>query len=146
MEDRMTPTEYATWTRRRKLGRWRYVIRYGFLSKGALLIGGFAFALRWAGVLRTGTNSWRDGVLDALQVAVIYGGIVGWLDYSNNEGRYAEGAESDDPEAAVECLNCGEVIPANEHRCPTCGWSFEDEGVKTPDRHGDTSVPPREDL
>ncbi|MDB6137246.1 MAG: hypothetical protein JWO94_318 [Verrucomicrobiaceae bacterium] len=126
MDDRMTVAEHAAWAKRRTIGRWRYIIRHGLLTKGALL-GGLAFAAKCAGLFRKGSDSWPNWLVDSLLVALVYGFVMGWLEWSSAESRYVEGAESDDPEAAVECLKCGAVIPAGESRCPECGWSFDDE-------------------
>jgi len=130
MEDRMTPSEYATWTERRKLGRWRYIIRHWLLTKGALL-GVFAFVTKWAGLFRKGSNAWQDWALDSILVALIFGTIMGWIEWSSAEGRYAEGAESDEAEPEVDCLKCGATIPAGETRCPACGWTFEETNTPT---------------
>jgi hypothetical protein len=127
MEERMTPVEYAAWTESRKMGRLRYVLRHGIVAKG-LFFGAIMVVLQWAWVaLQHGHLSPAEWAVRFICMAVLYGGIVGWMDYSAAEDRYREGPESDDPEAAVECLKCGEVIPKGETRCPACGWSFEDD-------------------
>jgi hypothetical protein len=28
----------------------------------------------------------------------------------------------------VECLSCRATIPPGESRCPSCGWTYEDDG------------------
>lgn len=125
MEDRMTPAEHATWTERRKMGFWWYIIRHGLLTRGAR-IGLIAYAVKCAGVLRKGSNARMDWLLDSLLIAIIYGTIMAWIEWSSSEGRYAEGPELDDPEPAVDCLKCGTLIPAGETCCPACGWTFEE--------------------
>ena len=128
MEERMTPAEYATWTQRRKLGRWLYVLRHGVLTKGSIFAT-LMLALQWAGVFgRTAHLSPAEWILRFVWLAVLYGGITAWLDWSSAEGRYAEGPESDDPEPEIQCLKCGVVIPSGQSRCESCGWTFEEAG------------------
>ena len=122
----MTQDEHAAWTRRRKLGRLGYILRHGVLAKGTV----FALimlALQWFQVIGKGVamtpQSWA---LRFLWLAALYGGVVGWLDWSSSESRWAEGPESDDLEPEITCLKCEAVIPANESRCQVCGWSFDD--------------------
>jgi hypothetical protein len=34
-------------------------------------------------------------------------------------------SEPDTPPEAIACLGCGAQIPANQIRCPHCGWSYK---------------------
>ena len=142
----MTPAEYATWKERRKVGRWRYILQYNVLTKGVAFATLMA-ALQWFGVIGRGVqmSPW-DWVFRFTWLATLYGIVMGWLDWSAAEARFEEGPESDELEPEIVCLKCEAVIPVNEHRCPSCGWSFEDEGIKSEDRHEDTTVSPAEDL
>lgn len=44
--------------------------------------------------------------------------------------RRAAAADSEDddwpPSDDLACLSCGTAMPDDEHRCPTCGWSYAD--------------------
>ncbi|MDB6075019.1 MAG: hypothetical protein JWO89_2659 [Verrucomicrobiaceae bacterium] len=127
MEERMTPAEYTAWKELRKMGRLRYVLRHGIVAKGLLFATVMAVG-QWAwAAVKHGHLSLGESAARFVFMTVLYGGIVGWMDYSAAEDRYREGWEADDPEAAVECLKCGEVIPQGETRCQACGWSFEDD-------------------
>ena len=139
MEDRMTPAEHATWSQRRQMGRWRYLLRHGIIGKG-LRFGVLMAAVQWAWLSGHGQHlPPAEWAVRFAWMAVMYGGIIGWLDWGTAEDRYAEGPESDELEPEITCLKCEAVIPAGEHRCLTCGWSFDDEGAK-PDVH-DAAVP-----
>ena len=140
MEDRMTPAEYAAWTEKRKLGRYGYLLRHGLLTKGI----GFAVFMTLVQIIYVrmghGSMSPAEGALRFVAYACLYGGINGWLDWSAEEDRYAQGPESDELEPEIVCLKCEALIPANEHRCPACGWSFDDEKGLSEATGGDTQA------
>ncbi len=35
--------------------------------------------------------------------------------------------EDDDEDETGFCLACGEELPEDESKCPSCGWSYDDE-------------------
>ena len=142
MDDRMTPAEYAVWTERRKLGRFGFILRHGILTRG-VAFGVFMMVVQFAYVqVRQLAMSPTEWIIRFVVYACLYGGINGWLDWSAEEGRYTEGPESDELEPEIICLKCEATIPANEHRCPACGWSF-DEAVGANDESA--SLPPHSD-
>jgi hypothetical protein len=37
------------------------------------------------------------------------------------------GKEPGGPTEAIPCLGCGSMIPADQIRCPQCGWSYQNQ-------------------
>ncbi len=131
----MTPSEHAAWGRTRGMGLWVYLLRRGMLRKGvtfAALVVGAEWA--WAAGFRL---AWRleQGGVQFLWLAVLYGGIIGAMDWFEEEQRYREGPQAADAgDDDISCLRCAQPMSASESRCPQCGWSFEDEGPAPPPR------------
>ena len=127
----MTPEEHAAWALRRRRGGWFYVLRHGVLTHGL----GFAVLMsvaRWYGVLGGPVRDPRHLALDFAVLALMYGGLNGWLDWRRKEAAFQAGPVSDDPEQEVECLRCHAMLPYGETCCPACGWTYEEPDTKTP--------------
>ena len=126
MEERMSNTEHAAWTQSRKRGGAYYVLRHGVLTKGVV----FAILMsvvQWFGLLGSAVNKPAEVALRFVALALLYGGINGWLEWRSEESRYRQGPESDDPDAESVCLACHAVLPQGQSRCPSCGWSYEND-------------------
>lgn len=144
MEDRMTSMEHAAWGRTRTMGRWAYVLRCGVLRKG-VKFAALVVAAEWIWALVSHVP-WRPGQwgLQFLWLAALYGGIIGVIDWSEEEERYLAGPQPEDSsEEDIFCFNCAHRMAAGESRCPACGWSFEDVSASSPP-HAEADLPPRD--
>jgi predicted RNA-binding Zn-ribbon protein involved in translation (DUF1610 family) len=57
-------------------------------------------------------------------------GFLHWffaIDAGHHEPVEAEEMEMAEP---IECLSCGQSIPAGASACPACGWSWESAGAE----------------
>jgi predicted RNA-binding Zn-ribbon protein involved in translation (DUF1610 family) len=49
---------------------------------------------------------------------------MGSVDHERTACSVEEAAESEAKDEPLECLACGQRIPAGESACPACGWSW----------------------
>lgn len=118
-EEPMTTDERDRWQQKRRHGRWAYILRHGILTKGSF------FGLVMSVVNRDHTP-W--GLASTFAVnATIYGVIIGWLQWSAEEARFKLGSTHHEMEEETTCLDCGGIIPAGQHVCPLCGWTYKEE-------------------
>jgi hypothetical protein len=110
------------------------------LTKG-IAFASLMVALQWFGVIGRGVlMSAGDWAFRFTWLATLYGIVMGWLDWSASEARFEEGPESDELEPEIVCLKCEAIIPVNEHRCPSCGWSFDSDETENNSGWGATTV------
>jgi predicted RNA-binding Zn-ribbon protein involved in translation (DUF1610 family) len=55
-------------------------------------------------------------------------GFLHWF-FAIDTGRH-EVADAEEMAEPVECLSCGQSIPAGASACPACGWSWESAGTE----------------
>ena len=58
-------------------------------------------------------------------------GFLHWF-FATDTGRHRR-TEAEEAAEMVECLACGQSIPAGALACPACGWSWETPEAETPD-------------
>lgn len=124
----MTASEYERWTRVRAQGVWLYALKRFVPTYGLL----FASVTLGYHLLAKHVTDWRAEGVEFVSKAIIFGLIMGWIQWRQNQRCYALGAPSPEDETPTECLACNAAIPAGERRCPACGWTYEGEHTSTP--------------
>lgn len=119
----MTASEYERWTRLRAQGVLLYALKRFVPTYGLL----FASITLVYHLLAGHVTDWQMEMVEFGAKAIIFGLIMGWIQWRQNESSYALGAPTPEDETPTECLACSTSIPAGEMRCPACGWTYEGE-------------------
>ena len=121
MDEPMTASEYERWTHVRTQGVWLYGLKRFVPTYGLL----FASVTLGYHLLVGKVTDWPIEMGEFVVKAIIFGLIMGWIQWRQNEASLALGPPTPGDETPAECLECGTSIPAGEMRCPVCGWTYD---------------------